>query len=219
MPTEPLAEGQERARHRGPRARDPRRCSRLHASHRAPFVGRRAELELLERALETAVETRAPQLATIVGPPGIGKSRLARELIGRAGTRVLVGRCLSYGEGMRTGRSRRWCRRSGTCGWRWKKVPTEISRRRGSRARSGTRTRPPRPRSRVGRAEALRGDGPGGSVIGRLRRHPLGRVHVPRPDRVRDDVRTRHPAAGPVHSRADLFDQRPTWTAPRPTPP
>ena len=66
----------------------------------APFVGRKTELELLEQALETAVGTRAPQLATIVGPPGIGKSRLARELIGRAKARVLVGRCLSYGEGI-----------------------------------------------------------------------------------------------------------------------
>ncbi len=66
----------------------------------APFVGRREDLDRLEQALEAAVQTRAPQLATIVGPPGIGKSRLARELIGRAQARVLVGRCLSYGEGI-----------------------------------------------------------------------------------------------------------------------
>jgi class 3 adenylate cyclase/tetratricopeptide (TPR) repeat protein len=66
----------------------------------APFVGRQDDLHRLEAALATAVETRTPQLATIVGPPGIGKSRLARELIGRAEARVLVGRCLSYGEGI-----------------------------------------------------------------------------------------------------------------------
>jgi class 3 adenylate cyclase/tetratricopeptide (TPR) repeat protein len=66
----------------------------------APFVGRHEELDRLERALAIAVETRTPQLATIVGPPGIGKSRLARELIARAEARVLVGRCLSYGEGI-----------------------------------------------------------------------------------------------------------------------
>ena len=65
-----------------------------------PFVGRGDELRRLEDALATAIETRTPQLATIVGPPGIGKSRLARELLGRADARVVVGRCLSYGEGI-----------------------------------------------------------------------------------------------------------------------
>jgi len=66
----------------------------------SPFVGREQELGLLEGALSTALERRSPQLATIVGPPGIGKSRLVREMLGRTGTRVLVGRCLSYGEGI-----------------------------------------------------------------------------------------------------------------------
>jgi class 3 adenylate cyclase/tetratricopeptide (TPR) repeat protein len=66
----------------------------------APFVGRERELALLQSALEKALATRSPQLVTIVGPPGIGKSRLVRELLGRTGTRVLVGRCLSYGEGI-----------------------------------------------------------------------------------------------------------------------
>jgi class 3 adenylate cyclase/tetratricopeptide (TPR) repeat protein len=66
----------------------------------APFVGRGDELEQLERALAAAFEGRSPQLATIVGPPGIGKSRLARELLSRAQARVIVGRCLSYGEGI-----------------------------------------------------------------------------------------------------------------------
>jgi class 3 adenylate cyclase/tetratricopeptide (TPR) repeat protein len=64
----------------------------------APFVGRDEELEKLRDALATAVETRTPQLATIVGPPGIGKSRLARELLGRIEARVVVGRCIPYGE-------------------------------------------------------------------------------------------------------------------------
>jgi class 3 adenylate cyclase/tetratricopeptide (TPR) repeat protein len=64
----------------------------------APFVGRENELEELRNALASAVETRTPQLATIVGPPGIGKSRLARELLGRVEAHVVVGRCLPYGE-------------------------------------------------------------------------------------------------------------------------
>jgi class 3 adenylate cyclase/tetratricopeptide (TPR) repeat protein len=66
----------------------------------APFVGREDELEILERTLARAIGERSPQLATIVGAPGIGKSRLARELIQRSQVRVLVGRCLSYGEGI-----------------------------------------------------------------------------------------------------------------------
>ena len=66
----------------------------------APFVGRLEELTTLELALGRAIRDRSPQLATIVGPPGIGKSRLARELVQRADARVLVGRCLSYGEGI-----------------------------------------------------------------------------------------------------------------------
>jgi class 3 adenylate cyclase/tetratricopeptide (TPR) repeat protein len=66
----------------------------------APFVGREQELQTLEQALMTATETRQPQLATVAGPPGIGKSRLTSELIQRSDARVLVGRCLSYGEGI-----------------------------------------------------------------------------------------------------------------------
>lgn len=65
-----------------------------------PFVGREIELAQLERALATATERRIPQLATVVGPPGIGKSRLVGELVGRAHARVLAGHCLSYGEGI-----------------------------------------------------------------------------------------------------------------------
>ncbi len=53
-----------------------------------PFVGRQEELARLR-------ETRA---ALVVGPPGIGKSRLAHE-IGRE-TRLAVGRCSAYGTEM-----------------------------------------------------------------------------------------------------------------------
>jgi class 3 adenylate cyclase/tetratricopeptide (TPR) repeat protein len=67
-----------------------------------PFVGRRDELERLRGAYDDAVASRATRLATIVGTPGIGKSRLARELVGslQDEARLLVGRCISYGEGI-----------------------------------------------------------------------------------------------------------------------
>jgi class 3 adenylate cyclase len=79
-----------------------------------PFVGREQELAVLEGVLEVAVDRRAPQLATIVGEPGIGKSRLARELLSRRSARVVVGRCLSYGEGITYGHWPRSPRRSAT---------------------------------------------------------------------------------------------------------
>src|SRR5439155_5929449 len=66
-----------------------------------PLVGREAELERLEAALEEAVEAGAPRRVVVVGDPGIGKTRLARELVERvAGSaRVLTGRCAAFGKG------------------------------------------------------------------------------------------------------------------------
>ena len=46
----------------------------------APLVGRTDELRLLQKAFATAVSKRACRLVTVVGPAGIGKSRLAAEL-------------------------------------------------------------------------------------------------------------------------------------------
>jgi class 3 adenylate cyclase len=67
-----------------------------------PFVGRERELAELEQALAHATTEHACRLCTVLGPPGIGKSRLTRELIEAVGDRatVLVGRCPSYGAGI-----------------------------------------------------------------------------------------------------------------------
>jgi class 3 adenylate cyclase/tetratricopeptide (TPR) repeat protein len=67
-----------------------------------PFVGRTPELEQLQHAFERVCSERRCYTATIVGPPGIGKSRLAREFIQWAGSNAQVGsgRCLPYGEGI-----------------------------------------------------------------------------------------------------------------------
>lgn len=67
-----------------------------------PFVGRRDELAQIRSAFEDAVMGRCCRLVTAIGPPGIGKSRLARELALRLAddATVLTGRCLPYGDGI-----------------------------------------------------------------------------------------------------------------------
>jgi class 3 adenylate cyclase/tetratricopeptide (TPR) repeat protein len=67
-----------------------------------PFVGRETELRLLRETFDRCVAERACRLVTILGVPGIGKSRLVREALDeiRAGTGIVVGRCPPYGEGI-----------------------------------------------------------------------------------------------------------------------
>jgi len=66
-----------------------------------PFVGREDDLRLLEDALARVDRERSCQLLTLVGVPGIGKSRLVRELASRrADVTWRHGRCLPYGEGI-----------------------------------------------------------------------------------------------------------------------
>ncbi|HEX5895988.1 MAG TPA: BTAD domain-containing putative transcriptional regulator [Thermoleophilaceae bacterium] len=67
-----------------------------------PFVDRESELEELREVFGRVRRARGCHAITVVGPAGIGKSRLARELIpdvGEDGT-VVVGRCPAYGEGV-----------------------------------------------------------------------------------------------------------------------
>ncbi|HEY2209632.1 MAG TPA: adenylate/guanylate cyclase domain-containing protein [Gaiellaceae bacterium] len=68
--------------------------------HDTPLVGHERELERLLAAYKEAVSAGA-RLVTVVGDPGIGKSRLARELAGslEAEATVLVARCPPHGEG------------------------------------------------------------------------------------------------------------------------
>jgi DNA-binding SARP family transcriptional activator len=67
-----------------------------------PLVGRKDEVARLRATFARVVATRTPELMTIVGEPGIGKSHLAAELkpIAADGGRVLTGRCPAYGEGI-----------------------------------------------------------------------------------------------------------------------
>jgi class 3 adenylate cyclase/tetratricopeptide (TPR) repeat protein len=64
------------------------------------LVGRERELDLLQSLWARAVTESRPHLVTVVGPPGIGKSRLCLEAASIAEAdrgRVLRGRCLPYG--------------------------------------------------------------------------------------------------------------------------
>jgi class 3 adenylate cyclase len=64
----------------------------------SPFSGRDRELGELQRVLEVAADGEG-QVVGLVGDPGLGKSRLAREFSQLAGPRaaVLEGRCQPYG--------------------------------------------------------------------------------------------------------------------------
>jgi class 3 adenylate cyclase/tetratricopeptide (TPR) repeat protein len=78
----------------------------VHQGGGAPLVGRREELDLLSDALGRARRERTPQLLTLVGVPGIGKSRLVWELAQAVDADPELfaywrqGRSLPYGEGV-----------------------------------------------------------------------------------------------------------------------
>jgi class 3 adenylate cyclase/tetratricopeptide (TPR) repeat protein len=68
----------------------------------APMVGRDGELAELRAAFHDVVSRQACRVISVVGPAGIGKSRLVNELLAsvREEASVLMGRCLPYGEGI-----------------------------------------------------------------------------------------------------------------------
>ena len=164
------------------------------------MVGRERERRRLRDAFEQAVGDRSCQLFTVLGLAGVGKSRLVQEFLDDLAGRALVarGRCLPYGEGITY-----WPLARGGQGGR--------RARRRRLARGGARDAARRPSVREPDAElvaqrvaetiglvevaggveerfaavralfeALARDAPAGR---RLRRHPLGRGHVPRPRR------------------------------------
>ena len=68
------------------------------------MIGRDEELDLLEVLFSRTLREHRPSLCTVVGPAGIGKSRLSHEFgdqVERGGrAQVVRGRCLPYGEGL-----------------------------------------------------------------------------------------------------------------------
>ncbi len=72
---------------------------------KTPLVGREQEVAILVDALARVRRERSPQLVTLAGVPGIGKSRLVFELFSAIGRQPDLiywrqGRCLPYGEGV-----------------------------------------------------------------------------------------------------------------------
>ena len=67
-----------------------------------PLVGRQSELRILGEAFERAKREEACHLFTLLGPAGVGKSRLIHEFLQQASreAKILRARCLPYGEGI-----------------------------------------------------------------------------------------------------------------------
>ena len=68
----------------------------------APLVGRIDELERVLAEIDVLHRERRCGIVSLVGPAGVGKSRLAREVVARFAphVRVASGRCLAYGSGI-----------------------------------------------------------------------------------------------------------------------
>jgi class 3 adenylate cyclase/predicted ATPase len=68
-----------------------------------PLIGREDDLEMLRLIARRAARERLPQLVTVIGEAGIGKTRLGAELFAELrseGWRTIVGRSPPYGEGI-----------------------------------------------------------------------------------------------------------------------
>jgi class 3 adenylate cyclase len=77
----------------------------LTRTHDTPFIGREIDLGLLKGIFEKTIAAEAVQLVTVVGEPGLGKTRLVAELFADIDARTELvawrqGRCLPYGEGV-----------------------------------------------------------------------------------------------------------------------
>jgi len=86
-----------------PKAAHARFGSDIGRQFKTPLVGRELEMPLLIGTFERAAQQRSVQLVTIVGEPGVGKSRLVAELFAYTDAkpglfRWRQGRCVPYGE-------------------------------------------------------------------------------------------------------------------------
>ncbi len=135
----------------------------------------------LHGAFDRVATARAPELLTVAGEPGIGKSRLVAEVAAAAGgRRVLCARCPAYGEGLtyaplreivlQAAGDRRSTSSRRASGWRRHGAPG------GGSGGHRDRRRRRRDRARVPRAD--RGARPRAAAGDRDRRRALGRAGV-----------------------------------------
>jgi class 3 adenylate cyclase len=87
-------------------AKSPRRAQEADVERpTTPFVGREDDLLILEQSLSRSLHESAIQLVTVIGEPGIGKTRLVGEFraLVEGGDESVAwhqGRCLAYGDGI-----------------------------------------------------------------------------------------------------------------------
>ena len=194
---------------------EPVAAFRLLAAHAAPerrhdslFVGRERELGLLSEAWERAVAEQRCELVTVVGEPGIGKSRLAAEAFASIDARIVRGRCLPYGAGITY--------------WPVVEVvkqldvlPTDPAAAAALRSLLGERDAGNvGGGDRLGVPQAARGTG---ATRGRVRRHSVGRGDLPRPDRACRAPLERCAAAAALHGAAGAARQPPDVAGHDPT--
>ena len=144
----------------------------------SPMVGRDRERALLMDAFARALDERTCNLFTVLGPAGVGKSRLVGEFLGDVEARasVLQGRCLPYGDGITY-----WPLRDGSHQHRDGDHRRRLAGRGGSAPANGGGSRCRRPRGQrrrlagiAGPARQARGSiprGPPASGTPCLRRH------------------------------------------------
>jgi class 3 adenylate cyclase len=68
----------------------------------APLVGRQAEWAQLDAAYQATVSGATTRIATVIGDPGVGKTRLVKEFTDahEPTATIVSGRCLPYGDGI-----------------------------------------------------------------------------------------------------------------------
>ena len=189
---------------------------RVAPARESPLVGRDQELTALETLYGRVLEENTPQLATLIGEAGVGKSRLLREFERRLAQHpsqpaLRTGRCLPYGSGIvfwalgEVLRAEASIVDSDSAEEAWTKLSLlreRAARRRGrGRGSSGGDDRAAARRRGPARARAPRGE-PGARTRALLLRAPLrhrgDRAAAPARDRIRG-----HPLGGRRHARGD----------------